>query len=348
MAAAKRAKKGERPEKQPRTSHKDRALQSKIEDSDESGERSFEDADDSAEIHDHKTSESYMLRRLKTVRVLTFAEKNTLALICQSKDATEMERQQAMAKLVRHCLRFISQIAFQYAYQFIEVSDNSAIEASDLIQEGVLAFMHGVRKFDVSKGYDLLTYVGWWVHNGVSRAIKNKRPLVRIPIHVLEEMVPMQREWAETIASEQRTLGPSELAERCGVSREEVERYQTYLQDHVSLDKKPFGERDVTLGDLFPDCGPLPERTAEQEEDRRYLLACLQRCVDETLISKEDAEFIRRRFGLKDSEGRTRQQMAEIYRMSEQKVQKTEKRILTALATVLDRSKVNLFMENRE
>jgi len=71
----------------------------------------------------------------------------------------------AMDKLIRSNLRFIIKIAHKQAAKY----PNSAISLSDLISEGIMGFIEGVKRFDISKNVTPLTYIGYWIKIYISK-----------------------------------------------------------------------------------------------------------------------------------------------------------------------------------
>src|SRR2546430_12396538 len=54
----------------------------------------------------------------------------------------------------------------------------------DLIQEGNVALMRAVAKFDHRRGFKFSTYATWWIRQAVLRAIGDQARTIRLPIHI--------------------------------------------------------------------------------------------------------------------------------------------------------------------
>jgi RNA polymerase primary sigma factor len=58
----------------------------------------------------------------------------------------------------------------------------------DLFQEGACGFLKAVERFDTSSDNRLSTYAVWWIRQAVQRAMQSQDDLIRLPVHVYEQM----------------------------------------------------------------------------------------------------------------------------------------------------------------
>src|SRR5688572_5871895 len=91
---------------------------------------------------------------------------------------TEGER--AKDLFIRANLRLVVSIARRYV--------RSGMPMLDLIQEGNTGLVRAVEKFDYVKGFKFSTYATWWIRQAISRAIAQQERVVRLPVHVVEEL----------------------------------------------------------------------------------------------------------------------------------------------------------------
>ena len=152
------------------------------------------------------------------------------------------EGERATQRFIQANLRLVVSIARKYG--------RSAMPMLDLVQEGNTGLIRAVEKFDYAKGYKFSTYATWWVRQAITRGIAQQARVVRLPVHVVEEL--------NQIGSARRTLErqlgrepePEEIAAELDMDVERVLDLMSWGRDHVSLDTPVDEDGDTSLGDL--------------------------------------------------------------------------------------------------
>ena len=78
---------------------------------------------------------------------------------------------------------------------------NATCTYDDLYQEGIAGLIHAISKFDVTKGYRLSTYSYRWIQAYVQRYYQNHARSVRVPVHVVDSQLSLNKQ-VEKLTSE--------------------------------------------------------------------------------------------------------------------------------------------------
>jgi len=219
-------------------------------------------------------------------------------------------------QLMEANLRLVVSIAKRYQH--------SNLPFLDLIQEGNLGLMKAVDKFQYRRGFKFSTYATWWIRQAITRAIIDTGRTIRLPAHVVQDL--------NRIGAARRTLERSlgrdpTLAEIAGETRLTADKVRHALRSDVplaSLDS-PLAD-DAVFGDIVPDRVTVtPEDALLQTDMRRRANAAL------SALSAREREVLELRFGLRNSHGRTLQQIADRMGVTRERVRQIEQRALKRL-----------------
>jgi len=246
---------------------------------------------------------------------------------CQGKVAPGLVRvlrrrraiyQQARDALAEANLRLVVSIAKRYR--------GRGLPFADLIQEGNSGLMRAVDKFDHRLGFKFGTYATWWIRQSVQRALHDLSRTVRVPCHQVGMLGTIERVRGELTLKHGHEPAVEEIAAAVGLTPAEVHRLRAVGRPPVSLDEPLNGQDEDAMEDFLTD-----EATADPGENvDRHLL---KERIHEVLrcLAPRDREVLELRFGLRDGQSRTLDEVAHLFGITRERIRQIERRGLLKL-----------------
>jgi len=162
--------------------------------------------------------------QIKAIPVLTFEEELELSRRIQKGDKTSRRR------LIEANLKLVAKVARSYIAQDVSYMD--------LIQDGNIGLLRAVDKYDHRKQVRFSTYATWWIRQAITRALSDKRRVIRLPRN--KEDVFRKIQQTNQILSQQYMREPNtkEIAAEIGLSREDVDYIIGLAQSHSPLESE--------------------------------------------------------------------------------------------------------------
>lgn len=266
------------------------------------------------------------LSEIKKFPILAPEEEYMLA-----KRWTEHGDTDAAAKLVNSHLRLVAKIAMGYR--------GYGLPVSELISEGNIGLMQGVKKFEPDRGFRLATYAMWWIRASIQEFILRSWSLVKMGTTAAQKKLffNLRRMKNQIDAFEEGDLKPADvtkIATDLGVTEDEV----------VSMNRRMAMGGDTSLNatlkdsdgesqwmDFLVDSGPLQDEIVAEDEERQVRHQLLQQAM-ESLNDREKHILTERRLV---DEPQTLEELSQVYGVSRERIRQIEVRAFEKLQAAL-------------
>jgi RNA polymerase sigma-32 factor len=265
------------------------------------------------------------LTEIKKFPILAPEEEYMLA-----KRWTEHQDTDAAAKLVNSHLRLVAKIAMGYR--------GYGLPVSELISEGNIGLMQGVKKFEPERGFRLATYAMWWIRASIQEFILRSWSLVKMGTTAAQKKLffNLRRMKNRIEAFEDGDLKPADvtkIATDLGVSEEDVisMNRRMAMGGDTSLNVPLREEGEGQWQDWLVDTEPLQdERVADAQESKVRHELLVQ--AMEALNDREKHILTERRL---TEEPKTLEELSQVYDVSRERIRQIEVRAFEKLQKAL-------------
>lgn len=238
----------------------------------------------------------------------------------------------AAAQLVTSHLRLVAKIAMGYR--------GYGLPVSELISEGNIGLMQGVKKFEADRGFRLATYAMWWIRASIQEFILRSWSLVKMGTTAAQKKLffNLRRMKAKLDAFEDGDLSPehvAKIATDLGVTEEEVTSMNRRMAmgGDTSLNVPMREDGEGQWQDWLADEDQLQdERVAEAQEAtvRHEMLVSAM----EDLNERERHILTERRL---TDDPKTLEELSQVYDVSRERVRQIEVRAFEKLQKAMMR-----------
>ena len=266
------------------------------------------------------------LTEIKKFPILAPEEEYMLAKAWREHNDTD-----AAARLVNSHLRLVAKIAMGYR--------GYGLPVSELISEGNIGLMQGVKKFEPDRGFRLATYAMWWIRASIQEFILRSWSLVKMGTTAAQKKLffNLRRMKNQLDAFEDGDLKPADVAKIAidlGVTEAEV----------VSMNRRMAMGGDTSLNaplrdtdgegqwqDFLVDNGPLQDEIVADDEERQVRHDLLHQAM-ESLNDREKNILVERRLS---EEPKTLEDLSQVYGVSRERIRQIEVRAFEKLQAAL-------------
>ncbi|MCF8707956.1 RNA polymerase sigma factor RpoH [Rhizorhapis sp. SPR117] len=249
-----------------------------------------------------------------------------------AKRYAEHQDPEAAAQLVTSHLRLVAKIAMGYR--------GYGLPVSELISEGNIGLMQGVKKFEPDRGFRLATYAMWWIRASIQEFILRSWSLVKMGTTAAQKKLffNLRRMKNNLEAFEDGDLRPEDvekIATHLGVSEDDVVSMNRRMAmgGDTSLNVPMREDGDGQWQDWLSDEGPLQdERVAEAQESNVRHEMLVEAMTD--LNEREKHILAERRLA---EEPKTLEELSQVYGVSRERVRQIEVRAFEKLQKAMMR-----------
>jgi RNA polymerase sigma-32 factor len=269
------------------------------------------------------------LSEIKKFPILSYEEEYMLAKRWREHNDTD-----AAAKLVNSHLRLVAKIAMGYR--------GYGLPVSELISEGNIGLMQGVKKFEPDRGFRLATYAMWWIRASIQEFILRSWSLVKMGTTAAQKKLffNLRRMKNQIDAFEEGDLKPADVAKIArdlGVTEDEV----------VSMNRRMGHGGDTSLNaplrssedgegqwqDFLVSADPLQDEVLADKEEREVRHELLGQAM-ESLNERERHILTERRLA---EDPKTLEDLSQVYGVSRERIRQIEVRAFEKLQAALIR-----------
>lgn len=243
--------------------------------------------------------------------LLSEKEEQELARRIQNND------QAAKEKLINSNLRFVVQLAGQYA-----TKKSCSLSFEDLICEGNIGLCIAAGKFKPDETCRFITYAQFWIRRYMIEAMKKARN-IRIPTYLVNSLQDVEQAQTAFFREFGRPATLDELSELTKMDKNKLSSLLEQTQKTESLDKL-IGE-DSTLMDVLS----VQQVSPEEEMLKHQLKQELETEVNN--LPEKMKNVVIDRFGLNDGEIRTLEDIGSKIGVTRERVRQIEKSALSTL-----------------
>jgi RNA polymerase sigma-32 factor len=215
-----------------------------------------------------RTAESSLSRYLEEIRRFPMLEPQEEFML--AKRWREHSDREAANRLVTSHLRLVAKIAMGYR--------GYGLPISEVISEGNVGLMQGVKRFDPDKGFRLATYAMWWIRAAIQEYILRSWSLVKMGTTANQKKLffNLRKAKSKIAALQEGDLRPDQvqiIAKRLGITDKDVIDMNRRLGGDASLNApiRDDGEAGEWQDWLTEDSASQETTLAEGEEsDNRH------------------------------------------------------------------------------
>ncbi|MEM8694636.1 MAG: RNA polymerase sigma factor RpoH [Pseudomonadota bacterium] len=256
------------------------------------------------------------MTEIKKFPILSQEEEYMLA-----KRFEEHDDREAAQKLVTSHLRLVAKIAMGYR--------GYGLPVAELISEGNIGLMQGVKKFEADRGFRLATYAMWWIRASIQEYILRSWSLVKMGTTAAQKKLffNLRKMKARLNAFEDGDLKPEDvekIASDLGVTEDEVTSMNRRMAmgGDTSLNVPMREDGEGQWQDWLVDDEPLHDQTIANAQEADVRREMLMEAMGE--LNEREQHILTERKLTDDPQ--TLEELSQVYGVSRERIRQIEVR----------------------
>ncbi len=213
----------------------------------------------------------------------------------------------ARDKMIESNLRFVIAKALRYK--------NNPVEIVDLIQEGNVALVRAVDRYDYRMGTRFTTYAGYWVHNALDLAVSNISRTASVPRKTVSKFKISVKKVYDKNPNLQEYATAEMIAKEMGSNVENVKSILQAIQEPYQLDASIKEEDDLRYCEIIhDDCAKDPVEGLYTSDIKKVMDECL------AMLTRKERIVLKLVYGYTDGVEHTTDEVGKEYNVTRERI----------------------------
>ena len=252
----------------------------------------------------------------KNVKIMTKEEEQILFLNYQQ--ALENNDKKTLRNIEEQILIRNEGLIKDFVLKYKGYIKENGYDIEDALQEGRIAIIEAIRKFDIKRNIRFSTYATWWIKKYILRFVMGNSK-ISMNIKDAQKNIRFKQYCAEC---ELKGYIPSEeeCAEKIGTTEEKIKNFKSFNRPIKSLDEPVNDEENIKLSYLIEDETSYNEYNLL--ENKIYIKSIIEDYFDK--LTPREQEILSYRFELNGYKYKSYNDLANKYNISRQRISMIE------------------------
>jgi RNA polymerase primary sigma factor len=226
----------------------------------------------------------------------------------------------------REALRMLIEANLRFVVSYVKKYRGMGLAMLDLINEGNLGLIEAAKRFDPNRKVRFISYAVWWIRQAVIHALTQSARIYNLPQKLSDQISLMKKKVAQLKGELGRDPSREEIAQRMGISVEDVQDLEILAERDIHLsDKRSDSELEVE--------GQIEDRAAPPVE-YQIVKSSIQQQIREILgeLEEKEALVLKSRFGLDDDRPKTLQEIGDALGLTRERIRQIEQKAMRKLS----------------